>query len=166
MKKTMITMLLLALTMGVAAQSADSTSEKNDTAKSEPFVCQLVEQQPSFPGGDEALKKFFKKNLRYPRLAEDYDVEGTVIMTFFVEKDGTLTNISAHDCKIDRFNTTKFSQETEAKQKQLKEQFALLFAKEGARVIRKMPKWIPGRYNDDIVRIKFNLPIRFRDPSK
>ncbi len=162
----MITALLLALTMGVAAQSVDNTCEKSDTVENKPFECELMEQQPSFPGGEEALRMFFKKNLRYPQLAEDYDVEGRVVMTFFVEKDGTLTNVSALDCKIDRFNTTKFSQETEAKQKQLKEQFALLFAKEGARVIRKMPKWTPGKANGEVVRVKYNLPIRFQDVSK
>ena len=87
-------------------------------------------------------------------------------MTFFVEKDGSLSEISAHDCKIDRFNTTKFSQETESKQKELKKQFALLFAKEGARVIRKMPKWAPGKVNGEAVRVKMNQRISFIDPNK
>ena len=87
-------------------------------------------------------------------------------MTFFVEKDGSLSEISAHDCKIDRFNTTKFSQETESKQKELKEQFALLFAKEGARVIRKMPKWTPGKVDGKNVRTKINQPLTFTDPNK
>lgn len=165
MKQTIITMLLAFTTMGAAAQSADSTYIKSDTLRNSPFVCEL-EQQPTFPGGQEALLKFLKKNVQYPQLAEDYDVEGRVIMTFIVDKDGTLTGISAHDCKIERFNTTKFSQETEAKQKQLKEQFALLFAKEGARVIRKMPKWTPGQRNGENVRVKYDLPIRFYAPFK
>ena len=86
-------------------------------------------------------------------------------MTFVVGVDGSLSNISAHDCKIERFNTTKFSQETESRQKELKKQFALLFAKEGARVIRKMPKWTPGTLNGKAVRIKFDLRISFIDPN-
>ena len=69
-------------------------------------------------------------------------------------------------CKIERFNTTKFSQETESRQKELKKQFALLFAKEGARVIRKMPKWTPGTLNGKAVRVKFDLRISFIDPNK
>ena len=87
-------------------------------------------------------------------------------MTFVVGVDGSLSNISAHDCKIERFNTTKFSQETESRQKELKKQFAVLFAKEGARVIRKMPKWTPGTLNGKAVRIKFDLRISFIDPNK
>ena len=106
------------------------------------------------------------KNLQYPDAAGDYGVEGCVVMTFFVEKDGSLSDISAHGCKIDRFNTTKFSQETESKQNELKKQFALLFAKEGARVIRKMPKWMPGKINGESVRTKINQRITFSDPNK
>ena len=120
----------------------------------------------SFPGGQQALTKFLDKNLQYPDAASDYGVEGSVVMTFFVEKDGSLSDISANDCKIDRFNTTKFSQETESKQKELKRQFALLFAKEGARVIRKMPKWTPGKTNGESIRTKINQRITFSDPNK
>ena len=67
---------------------------------------------PEFKGGQKALTIFLTKNLRYPDTAADYGVEGSVVMTFVVGVDGSLSNISAHDCKIERFNTTKFSQET------------------------------------------------------
>ena len=50
--------------------------------------------------------------------------------------------------------------------KELKEQFALLFAKEGARVIRKMPKWAPGKVDGESVRTKINQRITFIDPNK
>lgn len=119
-----------------------------------------------FPGGQKALMKFLSKNVIYPDVAKDYGVEGSVVMSFFIDKDGTLTDISAHDCKIERFNTTKFGEETDARQKELKEQFALMFAKEGARVIRKMPKWKPGRLNGNTVRVKINQPITFSMPGK
>lgn len=144
MRRTIFSIILAALTLGAMAQNTNA----------------------SFPGGQQALTKFLDKNMQYPDAASDYGVEGSVIMTFFVEKDGSLSDISAHDCKIDRFNTTKFSQETESKQKELKEQFALLFAKEGARVIRKMPKWIPGKVNGESVRTKINQRITFFDPNK
>ena len=84
----------------------------------------------------------------------------------FVNEDGSLSDISAHDCKINRFNTTRFSQETESKQKEVKEQFAKLFAKEGYRLIKKMPKWTPGKLNGKVVRTKYNLPINFVNPHK
>ena len=72
----------------------------------------------------------------------------------------------ATDCKTERFSTTKFSQETEARQKELKKQFALLFAKEGARVVRKMPKWAPASVNGIPVSVKYNLTIHFTNPNK
>jgi protein TonB len=166
MKRTILLIMLAVLTMGVAAQSADSTRTDNDNSEMKSLVGELLKQSPQFPGGKAELMKFLSKNVKYPELAAAYGVEGRVVMTFFVEKDGKISDISAHDCTIQRFNTTKFGQETEARQKELKEQFALLFAKEGARVIRKMPKWEPGRHNDERVRVKYNLPIQFLDPNK
>ena len=162
MKRTILSIMLAALTMGATAQS----SVKNDTTGTKKTVSEIAKTSPQFPGGQKALKKFFEKNVQYPDAAQDYDVEGQVIMTFFVNEDGSLSDISAHDCKINRFNTTRFSQETESKQKELKEQFAKLFAKEGYRVIKKMPKWTPGKLNGKVVRTKYNLPINFVNPNK
>ena len=161
MKRTILSIILAALTMGAVAQNTISI-KKNDSVT----IISSHKMIASFSGGQKALTKFLEKNIQYPDAAADYGVEGSVIMTFFVEKDGSLSEISAHDCKIDRFNTTKFSQETASKQKELKEQFALLFAKEGARVIRKMPKWIPGKVNGESIRTKINQRITFIDPNK
>ena len=161
MKRAFLSITLAALTMGAVAQNTISI-EKNDSAT----IISSYKLTASFPGGQQALTKFLDKNLQYPDAAQDYGVEGSVVMSFFVEKDGSLSEISAHDCKIDRFNTTKFSQETESKQKELKKQFALLFAKEGARVIRKMPKWAPGKIKGESVRTKINQRITFSDPNK
>ena len=161
MKKALLCVTLAALTMGAGAQNA-TPIEKTDSVT----TISSDQQLPIFPGGPNALKKYLEKNVKYPQAAEDYGVEGSVVMTFFVEKDGSLSDISAHDCKIDRFNTTKFSQETESKQQELKKQFALLFAKEGYRVIRKMPKWVPGKVNGESVRTKINQRITFMDPNK
>ena len=166
MKRAFISILLAVLTIGAVAQNTDSIRVKNDTTGTKKTVSEIAKTSPQFPGGQKALKKFFEKNVRYPEAAQDYDVEGQVIMTFFVNEDGSLSDISAHDCKINRFNTTRFSQETESKQKELKEQFAKLFAKEGYRLIKKMPKWTPGKLNGKVVRTKYNLPINFVNPHK
>ena len=165
MKRTILSVMLAALTMGATAQSTDS-SVKNDTTGTKKTVSEIAKTSPQFPGGQKALKKFFKKNVQYPDAAQDYDVEGQVIMTFFVNEDGSLSDISARDCKINRFNTTKFSLETESKQKELKEQFAKLFAKEAYRVIKKMPKWVPGKQNGKISRLRYNIHIDFVNPDK
>lgn len=146
MKKIILSLMLVALTITAVAQSANNI------------------ERAQFPGGLEALAKFLIDNVKYPEAAEAYAVEGKVVMDFVVEKDGSLSEIAAHDCKIERFNTTKFSQETEARQKELKEQFAKLFAKEGARVIRMMPQWIPGKADGKPVRMKLHQPINFKMP--
>ena len=165
MKRVFISILLTAMTMGVAAQNVDSIRVKNDTTGTNVFYGEY-ENSPQFPGGKKALMQFLDKNVQYPDAAQNYDVEGQVIMTFFVNEDGSLSDISARDCKINRFNTTKFSQETESKQKELKEQFAKLFAKEAYRVIKKMPKWVPGKQNGKISRLRYNIRIDFINPYK
>lgn len=162
MKKTIITMLLATLTLGATAQTANDMPIANE-AKTQN---DSVRTAPAFPSGLEGLAKYMKKNVKYPREADQYGVEGSVVMTFTVTKDGTITNIEATDCKLERFNTTKFSQETPARQAQLKERFALLFAKEGARVIRKMPKWQPGTLNGQPVDAKLHQRIKFLEPYK
>ena len=166
MKKTILSIMLAALTMGAVAQSADSIRVKKDTTGTKKIFGEIAEIFPKYPGGEKALMQFLEKNVQYPDAAQDYDVEGQVIMTFFVNEDGSLSDISARDCKINRFNTTRFSQETESKQKELKQQFAKLFAKEAYRVIKKMPKWTPGKRNGIITRMKYNVRISFVNPYK
>ena len=165
MKKAVLSIILVAMAIGAMAQDADKTNAKGDTNKKEIYVEENL-VKPQFPGGDQALMEFFAKNLDYPDLAEAYGVEGRVIMSFLVDKDGSLNSISAKDCRIERFITTKFSQETEARQKELKEQFAKLFAKEGARIVRMMPNWQPGTLNGEPVKVRFNIPIKFSIPNK
>ena len=149
MKRAFISILLAALTVGAVAQNADSIRVENNTIGTNIFYGEY-ENAPQFPGGKEALMQFLDKNVQYPDAAED----------------GSLSDISARDCKINRFNTTKFSQETESKQKELKEQFAKLFAKEAYRVIKKMPKWVPGKQNGKISRLRYNIRIDFINPYK
>ena len=86
MKRTILSVMLAALTMGATAQSADSVRVKNDTTGTKKTVGEIAKTLPQFPGGQKALKQFFEKNVRYPEAAQDYDVEGQVIMTFFVTK--------------------------------------------------------------------------------
>ncbi len=162
--------MFAAVAMGAMAQSqADSTTVANEEKadkvhgtgqKGEKLL--EPEEMPQFPGGQKGLLEYLSKNVTYPALAEKYGVEGRVIMSFVVEKDGSTSGISANKCEIKQFNTTKFSQETESRQKELKEQFALLLAKEGARVIRTMPKWTPGKKDGNPVRVKYTVPLTFR----
>lgn len=161
MKKTFFTVLFAALTMGVAAQTTNAEETKCDTT----IINSDNATLPIYPGGEQEMMKFLQKNIKYPEIAEKYGVEGRVIMSFIVDKNGKPKDITAKDCKLERFNTTKFNQEPASRQAQLKEQFALLFAKEGARVISKMPKWTPGTVDGKPANVSYSLPIKFSMPK-
>lgn len=97
-----------------------------------------VEQQAEFPGGQAALMKWLSNNIRYPESAQQNDIQGRVIVKFVVEKDGsigTATIAKGVDKDLDR---------------------------EALRVVKKMPKWQPGKNNGVAVRSYFTLPVTFK----
>lgn len=97
-----------------------------------------VEQQAEFPGGQGALMKWLSQNVRYPEAAQQNDVQGRVVVKFVVEKDGSIgaaTIAKGVDKDLDR---------------------------EALRVVKKMPKWQPGKNNGVAVRSYFNLPVVFK----
>lgn len=101
-------------------------------------VFMVVEQQPTFPGGDEALFKFITKNIKYPYQAQKAEVQGTVFVEFIVNSDGHLS-----DFKI------------------LKGQgFGL--DEEAMRVIKMSPDWVPGKNGGKAVKVRVQVPIKFR----
>lgn len=104
--------------------------------KDEPFI--FVEQDPQFPGGNEALRQFLNENVMYPRIAREVGIEGTVIVEFVVERDGSITNI-----RVERGKAQSLDQEA-------------------VRVIKAMPKWIPGKQGGKGVRVKLKMPIKFQ----
>jgi protein TonB len=112
--------------------------EKVEAPKEDRTVFEVVEQMPKFPGGDAALMQYLSSNIKYPAIAEENGVQGRVVCTFVVEKDGSITDVKVAkgvDPSLD---------------------------KEAVRVIRSMPKWIPGRQNGSPVRVKFTVPVTFR----
>ncbi|MDD2687862.1 MAG: energy transducer TonB [Bacteroidales bacterium] len=106
-----------------------------DDDKDEIFA--IVEVNPSFPGGKDAFHQYLKDNIKYPRSAIEAQIEGTVYVEFVVEKDGSLTDIH-----IARKSTSLLDQEA-------------------LRVIKAMPKWIPGKQRNKAVRVRFRVPIKF-----
>jgi len=98
----------------------------------------FVEIMPSFPGGNESLMKFLKKNMRYPVMAAENGIEGTVFVSFVVDTDGSITGVETTGVK---------------KGGGLEE--------EAIRVVNKMPKWKPGMQNQQKVKVRFSMPIRF-----
>ena len=101
-------------------------------------VFDVVEEMPQYPGGAEALLEFLNQNVQYPEEAEKAGIQGRVIATFVVEKDGSVSNA-----------------------KVVKSVDPLLDA-EALRVISAMPKWKPGKQNGKVVRVKYTVPLSFR----
>lgn len=104
---------------------------------SEQVIFLVVEEWPSFPGGEEARLRFLSENIRYPQMAREAGIQGTVFLTFVVERDGSVT-----DVRIVRGIGGGADEEA-------------------VRVVRNMPRWTPGRQRGQPVRVQFNMPIRF-----
>jgi len=105
--------------------------------KDEEPVYQFVENMPEFPGGAEALRIFISKNIVYPQEAQDKGIMGTVILSFVVGKDGSISN-----AKVVRGIDP-------------------LCDAEALRVVNSMPKWKPGKQGGKEVYVKFTMPIKF-----
>lgn len=93
-----------------------------------------IENLPKFLGGDKAFAMFLSKNLKWP---DQIDAQGKVIISFIVEKDGSLTHF-----EVERIMGAEFD-------------------KEALRVLRKSPKWIPEMLNGKPVRCGYTVPINF-----
>ena len=100
-------------------------------------VFDVVEEMPQYPGGPQALFKFLSENVKYPAEAEKAGIQGRVILTFVVEKDGSISKPTV-----------------------VKSVDPLLDA-EAVRVISAMPNWKPGKQNGKVVRVKYTVPLSF-----
>lgn len=135
MKKGIIllTVALLACSMSVAQ------SDNKGIATVGGEIYTVVEQNPEFHGGMDALVAWLGTNVQYPPSARAAKLEGTVYVSFVVERDGTITGV-----KVVNPNE---------KMKDLED--------EAVRVVSSMPKWKPGKTNGKKVRVQFMLPIVF-----
>ena len=97
-----------------------------------------AEIMPEVVGGDIELSKFLSKNILYPKLAKENNIEGRVVVRFVVEKDGTISN-------TDILRKLGFGCDEEV-----------------IRLIKSMPKWVPGKQNGKPVRVYYTLPIVFK----
>jgi len=100
-------------------------------------IFQVVESMPEFPGGEEARIQFLRDNIKYPQMARESGIQGTVYVTFVVEPDGRVTGVRVlrgigGGCD-----------------------------EEAIRVVKAMPRWIPGKQRGKPVRVQFNMPIKF-----
>ena len=106
--------------------------------KVEDKVFDVVEQYPSFPGGEGAMFSYISNNLQYPEKAQENGIQGRVVVKFIVEKDGSISNVEVNrsvDPDLDN---------------------------EAMRVIKNMPKWNPAKQNGTEVRAYYYVPVTFR----
>ncbi len=110
---------------------------QEEEAVQEQEIFLVVEEQPSFPGGDAARMKYFAENIHYPVEAREAGIQGTVYVGFVVEPDGSVSNV-----KVLRGIGGGCDEEA-------------------LRVVSQMPKWNPGKQRNQPVRVQFTLPVRF-----
>ena len=123
------------------ANGKDIADLKQVVTQAEPEpekIFDMVEQMPTFPGGNAELMSFLAKNIKYPTIAQENGTQGRVIVQFVVEKDGSIA-----DARVARGVDPYLD-------------------KEALRVIKSMPHWIPGKQNGKPVRVKYTVPVMFK----
>lgn len=115
----------------------DELVSKEDPTKK---VFDAVDKMPEFPGGLQALLKWIGEHLKYPVEAQEKEIQGKVVCSFIVEPDGSTTSYS------------------------IVRGVHPLLEKEAIRLLKQMPRWIPGEFHGEKVRVKYNLPLTFRLP--
>ena len=101
-------------------------------------IFMVVEDQPEFPGGTAALLDYLRKNIKYPAICRENNIQGRVLVTFIVNKDGAIVEpevVKSVHPQLDR---------------------------EALRVISTMPNWKPGSQRGKPVRVKYTVPVNFR----
>lgn len=120
-----------------AAEEKVKTKPQTDTTKKKKTWDCMPETMPYFPGGQELMQKYLADNIKYPASAVKAKKQGRVIVTFIVQKDGSITH-----AKIVR----SIDSELDA---------------EALRVVKGMPKWTPGTQFGKPVSVKYTLPVKF-----
>ena len=119
----------------IARKPKQSTSQQAKSKRDEIFT--VVENDPEFPGGMEALYKYLSENIKYPQIAKENNITGRVFVTFVVEKDGSISN------------------------PRVLRDIGGGCGAEAVRVVKAMPRWKAGKQRGKAVRVQFNLPVTF-----
>lgn len=126
---------LMAIAACMMTLGAQAQVQKGNTAPQDVF--DVVEEMPQYPGGMQAMLSFLQENITYPKDAQEKKISGRVLVTFVVEKDGSISNVET-----------------------VKSVFPSL-DEEAVRIVKSMPNWKPGKQNGKVVRVKYTLPISF-----
>lgn len=152
--------VILITTKNVVTDDDDKKDQIYDTP----------EVKPEYPGGEQELYKFLMMNVKYPVIAQENAVQGRIIVSYVIEKDGSITDIKPIPEKklenaLNEVVVTAHKPDATPEDKVRAEKYAeglKQLKEEAVRVVSQMPKWKPGRQNDEPVRVRFMLPIMFR----
>ena len=136
------TVAIVGISAGIAAltscgKEAELLTPPAEVKKTTVFSCGF-EVMPSFRGGQKALMAYLAENVQYPKDMKDTCAQGKVLVSFVVERDGSIT------------------------EPKIVKSVCQALDKEALRVVNAMPKWMPGKQNGNAVRVKYVLPITFR----
>ena len=123
---------------GVVLRFGEAVVEPQVAPDTTKIFGDIAEQMPMFPGGDRKLMEYLESSIQYPPECKESCIQGRVIVTFVVERDGSISHA-----------------------KVAKSLDPLLDA-EALRVVNAMPKWMPGRQNGVTVAVKYTIPVTFR----
>lgn len=136
--KIITSLSLFLVTTTIYAQDLKVSPPPTEvTEQFEVFHMASVQQKPEFPGGDAALFKYVSDSIRYPSLARENGIQGKVIVSFLINKDGSI-----NDVKVLRGIGGGCDEEA-------------------VRLVKAMPNWTPGRTNGKNVNVKYTQPVNF-----
>lgn len=118
--------------------SSDETALNEESSYSDGnSINDREEVMPEFPGGPQALMDYLKANVIFPKIAEEEGIQGKVVVSYVIDVDGSVTDV------------------------QVVQSVHPALDKEAMRVVKNMPKWIPGKQDGKAVQVKYSLPINF-----
>ena len=123
---------------GEVLKAKEEIAQPEPPKEEESKVFDVVEEQPSFPGGQDTLMQWLSDNVKYPVIAAENGIQGRVIVQFVVSKTGSISNVNVVrgvDPSLD---------------------------KEAVRVVKAMPNWTPGKQNGTTVNVRYTLPVTFK----
>lgn len=163
MKKSILKLLiaLVFLLQVIVPVQAQIGAERTD-----PYEMIEVEKKAEFPGGEEVLLRYISEKLEYPMLCIDCDCEGSILVEFIIERDGSVSNVKTvrNTCTCEN-ETVKVGKKKRSKgEEQYKDcSPACAEMQEAAeRVVRELPNWSPATQRGKTVRMRYRLPLQFK----
>ena len=133
-RRGIIFLAFVAMVVSLSAQENKTASAQTDSSR----IFVDYEENAQFPGGDMACKKWIQEHIKYPEGCRSDSIQGRVVVSFIVERDGSLDSI-----KVVRSPHPALSEEA-------------------IRLVSEMPRWKPARYYNKTIRSRFFLPVIFR----